>query len=213
MKESSFLKSPKKSRSSRITRRELFSEEKYAKGGNKMTNGKKRGCARPFPQGDCYRRTYFGEYEGNISESKYPTFILRVVRLFGFLTFALFYAAQGIYPCGGKISRGERAKRVRILTIFSMLTSLALATAGYFGFALIWNHPPYKGVSQALLLSTLFLFYLGILGMTELLGFRFAYDKNGFLKRSPANFILSSRRAVVNRSKHAKMRNRQTAYL
>jgi predicted permease len=173
-----------------------------------MSNRENRGYRKPFTERDyCYKRVNFGEYgESDISESKYPTFILRLVRLFGFLTFTFFFAAQRVYSCGGKISREEHARRVRVLALFATMTSMLLVTAGYFGLSLIWSHAPYKGVSQALLFSLLFLFYLGIFGMCELLGFRFAYDKDGFLQRSPVNIILGERRAKKSRLKQSKMR-------
>jgi hypothetical protein len=64
-----------------------------------MSNRENRGYRKPFTERDyCYKRVNFGEYgKSDISESKYPAFILRLVRLFGFLTFTLFLAAQRVY--------------------------------------------------------------------------------------------------------------------
>jgi hypothetical protein len=179
-----------------------------------MSNWKTRGHGKPFPQRYYYRRIRFSEYDVDVtSEKEYPTFILRLVRLFGSLTFSIFFVGQRIYPCGGKISWEEHAKRARILAMFSAIMSLILTTAGYFGLSLVWSRPPYKGVSQALLLTLLFLFYAGSSGMAGLLGLPSAYDKEGFLKRSPVNVILDERRIRRNRLKQSKTKKRQTAYL
>jgi uncharacterized membrane protein YidH (DUF202 family) len=171
---------------------------------------KKRGHGKLFPQRDYgryYSRIRFDKHKADrISKSKYPTFILWLVRLFGFLTFGLFLATQKVYPCGGrKISQEEHRRRVKILAAFSMIISILLIIAGYCGLSLMLRHSPYKNLSQGVLLFLCFFFFLGAFGMAELFGLQSAYDRNGFLKRSPVNVILECRDARKNRSKLSKI--------